>query len=114
MADKHAHEGHAHGELAAQAEHADPHAGHDHGHGHGHGHAHAPKDFGKAFLIGVILNGGFVAAEVVYGILGNSHALLADAGHNLSDVLGLRLDDARGHLLGVAAGPALGGAGESR
>ncbi len=67
--------------------------GHDHGeHGHGgHGHVHAPKDFGKAFLIGVLLNGAFVAAEAVYGVLGNSLALLADAGHNLSDVLGLLL-----------------------
>jgi cobalt-zinc-cadmium efflux system protein len=42
-------------------------------------------------LIGVILNTGFVVAEVVYGVLGNSVALLADAGHNLSDVLGLLL-----------------------
>ena len=64
--------------------------GHDH-HGHGHGHVHAPKDFGRAFLIGILLNGGFVAAEAVYGIKGNSVALLADAGHNLSDVLGLLL-----------------------
>lgn len=60
------------------------------GHG-GHSHSHAPKDFGKAFLIGVILNTGFVIAEIVYGIVGNSLALLADAGHNLSDVLGLLL-----------------------
>jgi cobalt-zinc-cadmium efflux system protein len=67
--------------------HGDSHSSHD----QGHGHAHAPKDFGKAFLIGVVLNAGFVAAEVVYGILGNSLALLADAGHNLSDVLGLLL-----------------------
>jgi len=58
---------------------------------HGHGHVHAPKNFGRAFLVGVLLNGGFVVAEVVYGILGNSLALLADAGHNLSDVLGLLL-----------------------
>lgn len=67
--------------------------GHASGHdqGHRHGHDHAPKDFGKAFLIGVVLNAGFVAAEVVYGIKGNSVALLADAGHNLSDVLGLLL-----------------------
>lgn len=63
---------------------------HDHA-SHGHGHAHAPKDFGKAFLIGIILNTAFVATEAVYGILGNSLALLADAGHNLSDVLGLLL-----------------------
>lgn len=65
--------------------------GHEHGHAHPHGHAHAPKDFGKAFLIGVILNTTFVIIEAVYGILGNSLALLADAGHNLSDVLGLLL-----------------------
>ena len=66
-------------------------AGHD-AHGHGsHGHVHAPKNFGRAFLVGVLLNGGFVVAEIVYGILGNSLALLADAGHNLSDVLGLLL-----------------------
>jgi cobalt-zinc-cadmium efflux system protein len=69
----------------------DTHAGHDDHHGSGHGHDHAPKDFGKAFLIGVLLNAGFVAAEVVYGLKGNSVALLADAGHNLSDVLGLLL-----------------------
>ncbi len=65
--------------------------GHDHDHGNGHGHAHVPKDFGRAFFIGVVLNAGFVAVEVVYGIVGNSLALLADAGHNLSDVLGLAL-----------------------
>jgi cobalt-zinc-cadmium efflux system protein len=66
--------------------------GHDHdgpGHSHGLGHVHAPANFGKAFAIGVALNGAFVAIEVVYGILGNSVALLADAGHNLSDALGL-------------------------
>ncbi|MBK4734654.1 cation diffusion facilitator family transporter [Noviherbaspirillum pedocola] len=64
---------------------------HEHDHGHGHVHVHAPKDFGKAFLIGVLLNTSFVVAEVVYGILGHSLALVADAGHNLSDVLGLLL-----------------------
>lgn len=79
-----------------QSEHAQVTQGHaesaNHSHDHsGHGHVHAPKDFGNAFLIGVILNAGFVAAEVVYGILGNSLALLADAGHNLSDVMGLLL-----------------------
>ncbi len=62
-----------------------------HGHSHGIGHGHAPKDFGRAFLLGIILNAGFVVAEVIYGIFGNSLALLADAGHNLSDVLGLLL-----------------------
>ena len=61
---------------------------HDHGHG-GHSHVHAPKSFGPAFLIGIGLNVGFVAVEAIFGWLGNSVALLADAGHNLSDVLGL-------------------------
>ncbi|MDB5965885.1 MAG: cation diffusion facilitator family transporter [Polaromonas sp.] len=67
---------------------------HEHEHEHeagGHAHVHAPKDFGRAFLVGVILNTGFVLAEAVYGIAANSLALLADAGHNLSDVLGLLL-----------------------
>lgn len=73
-------------------EHAEhDHAGHDHGgHDHGgHGHSHAPKSFGRAFAIGTALNLGFVVVEAVYGILAGSMALLADAGHNLSDVLGL-------------------------
>ncbi len=57
--------------------------------GHSHGHGHAPKSFGMAFAIGVALNMGFVIVEAVYGFLSNSMALLADAGHNFSDVLGL-------------------------
>jgi cobalt-zinc-cadmium efflux system protein len=66
------------------------HAGHSHaGHSHASGHSHAPKDFGRAFAIGIALNLGFVAVEAVFGILANSTALLADAGHNLSDVIGL-------------------------
>jgi cobalt-zinc-cadmium efflux system protein len=65
------------------------HSGHDHGNHGGHGHAHAPASFGKAFAIGIALNAGFVVLEVVYGLLSNSVALLADAGHNMSDVLGL-------------------------
>jgi len=64
---------------------------HDHDHGPAHGHDHAPKDFGKAFAVGIALNLIFVATEAVYGYLANSLALLADAGHNLSDVLGLAL-----------------------
>ncbi|MBY6127900.1 cation diffusion facilitator family transporter [Qipengyuania aquimaris] len=62
-----------------------------HGHGHGHGHSHAPKDFGQAFLIGVILNSVFVVVEAVYGWISGSMALIADAGHNLSDVMALLL-----------------------
>lgn len=65
------------------------HHGHDHGHSHGHGHSHAPADFGRAFAIGTLLNLGFVAVEATAGFWIDSVALLADAGHNLSDVLGL-------------------------
>src|SRR5437868_13491944 len=69
-------------------------AGHGHdasGHvpSHDHGHSHAPKSFGFAFAVGLALNTGFVVIEAVFGVLGNSTALLADAAHNLSDVLGL-------------------------
>ncbi|MTT30794.1 cation diffusion facilitator family transporter [Terrilactibacillus sp. BCM23-1] len=60
-----------------------------HNHGHEHGHNHAPASYNKAFTIGILLNTLFVIIEAVYGIIGNSLALLADAGHNLSDVLGL-------------------------
>ena len=57
--------------------------------GHDHRHPHGNADFGRAFAIGIALNLGFVAVETVYGFLANSMSLLADAGHNLSDVLGL-------------------------
>jgi cobalt-zinc-cadmium efflux system protein len=53
------------------------------------GHAHHPPDFTQAFAIGIALNVAIVAVELVFGILGNSMALISDAGHNLSDVLGL-------------------------
>jgi cobalt-zinc-cadmium efflux system protein len=71
--------------------------GHDHGHGHdhphglGHRHAHAVGSFDRAFALGIALNTGFVAIEAFYGWQINSLALLADAGHNLSDVAGLLL-----------------------
>ena len=72
----HDHSGHAHD--------------HDHStHGNGHAHAHAPASFGKAFAIGIALNLAFVVIEAVYGLMSNSMSLLADAGHNLGDVLGL-------------------------
>jgi cobalt-zinc-cadmium efflux system protein len=58
---------------------------------HGHSHDHAPADFSRAFFFGIALNTGFVVAEVVAGFLANSVALLADAGHNFSDVLGLAM-----------------------
>jgi cobalt-zinc-cadmium efflux system protein len=72
------------------------HAGHDHDHhdhaGHTHGpggHVHAPANFGMAFAIGIALNSAFVVVEAIYGFASGSMALVADAGHNLSDVLGL-------------------------
>lgn len=58
---------------------------------HHHNHSHAPTNYNRAFIIGIILNVGFVIIEAVFGFLTNSLALLADAGHNLSDVLGLLL-----------------------
>lgn len=77
--------GHAH-------DHDHDHAhGHDHDHDHGHGHAHAPENFDRAFAIGITLNVAFVAVEAFYGWKVDSLALLADAGHNLSDVAGLVL-----------------------
>lgn len=67
---------------------------HSHGHGHGgHGHCHhsAPNNHGRAFFIAIALNSLFVVVEFFYGVVANSTALMADAGHNLSDVLGLLL-----------------------
>src|SRR5690242_9773174 len=56
-----------------------------------HNHQHGPATYNRAFAIGIALNLGFVAAEAFYGYLAHSLALVADAGHNLSDVLGLLL-----------------------
>jgi cobalt-zinc-cadmium efflux system protein len=84
------------GRDAMSAKH-DDHREHDHGHdcqdGHskGHAHVHAPANFGTAFAVGIALNAAFVVIEAGYGIASNSMALLADTGHNLSDVLGLLL-----------------------
>lgn len=72
---------------------------HAHGHSHSHGHSHGPADFGEgglkqvnlSFLIAVGANLGFTIIEGVYALIANSASLLADAGHNLSDVLGLLL-----------------------
>lgn len=69
---------------------------HTHNHndasGHGsHGHSHAPTDFRSTFASSIALNVGFVIVEAVFGFRAHSLALLADAGHNLSDVLCLLL-----------------------
>ncbi len=80
----HHHNGHGH-----DHDHAAGHgigAGH---HGHHHGHVHAPGAFDRAFAIGIALNLAYVVGEAGFGLWFDSVALLADAGHNLSDVLGL-------------------------
>lgn len=68
---------------------------HDHGHGAGHGrhghHHHAPASFGLAFAVGIALNSAYVIAEAAFGVGANSLALVADAGHNLGDVLSLAM-----------------------
>lgn len=67
------------------------HGDHDHGgHAH-HGHHHAPASFGRAFAIGIALNLGYLVVEATVGLFSGSLALVADAGHNLSDVLALAL-----------------------
>src|SRR4051794_36853384 len=75
------------------------------GAGHSLSHSHAPAGFGRAFAIAILLNIGFVMVEVVYGFAANSMALLADAGHNLSDVLGLMIAWAGALLMGVSPSP---------
>lgn len=71
--------------------------------GHDHDHSAPPTDHNRAFALGIALNLGFVAVEAGYGFHANSLALLADAGHNLSDVLGLAL--AWGASILVMRGP---------
>jgi cobalt-zinc-cadmium efflux system protein len=80
----HGHEGHAHDHEAHEA--------HGHDHKGGHHHHHAPQaGQGRTFAIAVALNVVIVIVQAVYGFIAHSTALLADAGHNLSDVLGLLL-----------------------
>ena len=68
------------------------HEAHNHTHAHSGGHQHGvPSDYGRAFAIGIALNLAYVIAEGGFGIATGSLALLADAGHNLGDVLGLVL-----------------------
>jgi cobalt-zinc-cadmium efflux system protein len=72
-------------------QHDDGHAGHLHSHGSAH-HVHSPpNNYGNAFIVAIVLNTAFVAVEFTYGFISNSTALMADAGHNLSDVLSLLL-----------------------
>ncbi|MES2004172.1 MAG: cation diffusion facilitator family transporter [Bacteroidota bacterium] len=62
---------------------------HDH-HGHHHGH-HQVTSVNTAFIIGIILNAGFVVVELVLGFSSSSLALISDAGHNATDVFSLLL-----------------------
>ena len=101
MQNDHRQHDHASDHGHAHRDHGDPHDDHaaaggpdkakGHAHQHGHSHGHAPANFGKAFAVGITLNLGFVAVEAIYGAIAHSLALLADAGHNLGDVLGLAL-----------------------
>jgi cobalt-zinc-cadmium efflux system protein len=80
--------------MSAHHHHGHDRHGHNHGHAHGHGHQHhaAPgTSHGRAFALAIGVNTLFVAIEFSYGFIANSTALMADAGHNLSDVLGLML-----------------------
>jgi cobalt-zinc-cadmium efflux system protein len=77
-------------------------AGHSH---HDHRHGHGAADFSRAFALGIALNAGFVVVEIVYGFQANSMALLSDAGHNFSDVLGLMVAWAGGALARRGSSP---------
>jgi cobalt-zinc-cadmium efflux system protein len=66
------------------------HAHTTHGHAH-HDHGHARRDYGSAFATGIAINLAYVAIEATFGLVAGSLALLADAGHNLGDVLALGL-----------------------
>ena len=74
-------------------DHSHEHDRHDHHHGLGHHHHHLPEpgSNGRAFALAIGVNTLFVAIEFTYGFIAHSTALMADAGHNLSDVLGLLL-----------------------
>lgn len=58
---------------------------------HTHHHSHESRDYGRAFAAGIGLNVAFVLAETIYGLKADSLSLLADAGHNAGDVLGLAM-----------------------
>jgi cobalt-zinc-cadmium efflux system protein len=73
------------------ASHSHAHHGHRSGHHHGHNHGPAYGTHGRAFAIGVVLNSAFVIVELGFGLWSGSMALVADAGHNLSDVLSLMI-----------------------
>jgi cobalt-zinc-cadmium efflux system protein len=71
-------------------------------HSHSHSNSSA-QDFSRAFIIGIVLNIIYIVVEVIYGLAINSMALIADAGHNFSDVLGLMLAGGAAYLAKTAA-----------
>ena len=85
------------GAHSHDGDHDHDHDGHGHAHGHGHSHSHShghatvQTDFSAAFMVGITLNLGFVLVEAFYGLLAHSVALVADAGHNFGDALGLAM-----------------------
>jgi len=82
-----AHTHHGHDKDPDHGHHSHDHGGHDH---HGHDHHHSlGDDLGLVFAVSIALNLGFVLIEGIFGFISHSMALLADAGHNFSDVLGL-------------------------
>jgi cobalt-zinc-cadmium efflux system protein len=103
---------HAHGSHDHAHDHDHSH-GHGHGHGHGHdhshgpgGHHHGPVDTGDwRYAVGLLVNLAFVAVEFGAGIVSGSTALMADAGHNLSDVMGLAMAGGAAWLARRASGP---------
>ncbi|HYD28027.1 cation diffusion facilitator family transporter [Brevundimonas sp.] len=100
---------HTHGHTHNHRDHgAHGHGSHGHGsHGHDHGHHHhGPVDTGDwRYAVGLIVNLAFVGIEFGAGVYSGSTALLADAGHNLSDVLGLAMAGGAAWLARRAAGP---------
>lgn len=74
-------------------------------HHHHHHHHHAKPDYNRAFAVGVALNIVFVVVEVAYGVMAQSLALVTDAGHNLSDVMGLLLAWGASYLAGKQPSP---------
>lgn len=101
--DSHRHDGQDHHDHGGHDHVHHGHAHHGHSH-HGH-HHHSPSSYGTAFAIAVALNATFVVAEVAAGIVSGSTALLADAGHNLGDVLALLLAWGASVLAARPAGP---------
>ncbi|MGI4817638.1 MULTISPECIES: cation diffusion facilitator family transporter [unclassified Brevundimonas] len=105
---------HADGSSAHSHDHSHDHGHHGHGHGHhghshgigGHHHHHGPTDTGDwRYAVGLVVNLLFVVAEFGAGWWAGSSALMADAGHNLSDVLGLAMAGGAAWLARRNAGP---------